>query len=109
MLTAVNTDPLLAEMVRRLSEFGGISRVVLFGSRARGDHEELSDYDLLIIVPDENYRKGLDLELRHLLADIRAAKDILVARQSVIDRQAGIAGTIYYEAAVDGVTLYAGE
>jgi len=27
------------------------ARVVLFGSRARGDYDSLSDYDLLVITP----------------------------------------------------------
>ena len=106
MRTELKADPLLDEMVRRLGEFGGISRVILFGSRARGDHEELSDYDLLIIVPDEQYRRRMAVEIRHYLTDIRAAKDLVVARQSVFDLQSGIAGTIYYEAAMDGITIY---
>ena len=105
----VKTDPVLEAMLERLRDFGGISRVILFGSRARGDHEELSDYDLLIVVPDELYRKGMDLELRHLLTDISVAKDLIVAKQSTMDRLGEIAGTIYYEAKLEGVTVYAGE
>ncbi|MEZ5337965.1 MAG: nucleotidyltransferase domain-containing protein [bacterium] len=106
MRTELKTDPNLARMVERLKDFGGISRVILFGSRARGEHEELSDYDLLIIVPDEEYRRRMAVEIRRQLSDISVAKDIVVARQSIYDLQSGIAGTIYYEAAQDGITIY---
>ncbi|MCB1218104.1 nucleotidyltransferase domain-containing protein [bacterium] len=108
MRTELKTDPNLARMVERLKDFGGISRVILFGSRARGEHEELSDYDLLIIVPDEEYRQGLDIEIRRLLTDISVAKDLIVTRQSTMDRLGDIAGTIYFEAKLEGVTVYAG-
>ena len=30
-----------------------LSRVVLFGSRARRDHQEFSDFDLLVVLNDE--------------------------------------------------------
>lgn len=106
MRSNVKTDPVLDEIVQRLRQFGGISRIILFGSRARGDHDEHSDYDLLIVVPDEVYRRRMAVEIRKHLSDIRAAKDIVVARESIYNLQSVIAGTIYYEAAMDGVTIY---
>ena len=46
-------DPKLAEVVRRLVEAYRPERIYLFGSMARGDVGPDSDYDLLVIVPDE--------------------------------------------------------
>ena len=46
-------DPLLAEVVRRLREAYCPERIYLFGSKARGDAGPDSDYDLLVIVPDD--------------------------------------------------------
>jgi predicted nucleotidyltransferase len=46
-------DPILSEIVRRLVDAYEPERVYLFGSRARGDQDLDSDYDLLVVVPDE--------------------------------------------------------
>jgi len=45
-------DPLLAEIVRRLVAAYQPERVYLFGSRARGEAGPDSDYDVLVVVPD---------------------------------------------------------
>jgi predicted nucleotidyltransferase len=46
-------EPKLAEAVRRLVAAYHPERIYLFGSTARGDRTPDSDYDLLVIVPDE--------------------------------------------------------
>ncbi len=46
-------DQVLAEIVRRLTEAFQPERIYLFGSKARGESGPDSDYDLLIVVPDE--------------------------------------------------------
>jgi predicted nucleotidyltransferase len=46
-------DPVLDEVVRRLVEAYQPGRVYLFGSVARGDAGPDSDYDILVIVPDD--------------------------------------------------------
>jgi predicted nucleotidyltransferase len=45
-------DPILAEIVRRLVEAYHPERVYLFGSHARGEAGPDSDYDLMVVVPD---------------------------------------------------------
>ena len=46
-------DPRLAGIVRRLVVAYQPERIYLFGSVARGDSGPDSDYDLLVIVPDD--------------------------------------------------------
>jgi predicted nucleotidyltransferase len=46
-------DPTLAEITRRLVETYRPERIYLFGSRARGTAGADSDYDLLVVVPDD--------------------------------------------------------
>jgi uncharacterized protein len=46
-------DPALAEAVQRLIESYRPERIYLFGSTARGDAGPDSDYDILVIVPDD--------------------------------------------------------
>jgi len=49
----VKEDLLLAEIVRRMVEVYRPERIYLFGSTARGDAGPDSDYDLMIVVPDD--------------------------------------------------------
>ena len=46
-------DPKLRAVVERLAEAYRPERIYLFGSVARGDAGADSDYDLLIVVPDD--------------------------------------------------------
>ena len=52
-LVAPVDDPILAEITRRLVETYQPARIYLFGSRARGTAGAGSDYDLLVVVPDD--------------------------------------------------------
>jgi len=52
-LSVTVEDPTLVEIVRRLVEAYRPDRIYLFGSRARGTAGADSDYDLLVVVPDD--------------------------------------------------------
>lgn len=45
-------DPVLARLKRELETLYGsrLKQVLLYGSRARGDHREDSDYDVLVVL-----------------------------------------------------------
>jgi predicted nucleotidyltransferase len=66
--SAVITDPVLARFRKALDETYGarLERVILFGSRARGDARPDSDYDVAVFLRDMN-DLGPDL---HRLADL---------------------------------------
>lgn len=66
--SAVITDPVLVRFRKALDEMYGarLDRVVLFGSRARGDARPDSDYDVAVFLRDMDDR-GLEL---HRLADL---------------------------------------
>jgi predicted nucleotidyltransferase len=49
-------DPRVAEVVRRIVFFLHPRRVILFGSRARGDNVPKSDIDLAVDAPDRRPR-----------------------------------------------------
>jgi predicted nucleotidyltransferase len=51
----------LAELVERMAPLQGLVGIILFGSVARGDADEYSDYDLLILFRDRaSLRKAWD-------------------------------------------------
>ncbi len=68
----------LAEAVHRLVTRFAPQRIVLFGSRARGDFGESSDYDLLVVVDGEPDVWALAGEMRWSLRPLRASFDIVV-------------------------------
>jgi predicted nucleotidyltransferase len=95
-------DAALAEVVRRLVEAYQPERIYLFGSVARGDSGADSDYDLLVVVPDnaqtERRRSRLAYEV---LRGTGIAADVLVCTRSYFeDRRslkASLPGTVLRE------------
>ena len=60
------------------SKFGnGIKDVVLFGSQARGNSKEYSDYDILIVL-NSNYTKSDENQILDLCYDIDLKYNILL-------------------------------
>ncbi len=47
----LNIDPALVRFAERLEEHIGAQAVFLFGSRARGEAHDASDYDLIVVSP----------------------------------------------------------
>lgn len=76
------TDELLAEMVEAIVRESDPEMVYLFGSRARGEGEEDSDVDLLVVEREpfgvERSRMSELRRLRGALSDFHVPKDILV-------------------------------
>lgn len=74
-------DPVLVDLKARLSAAYGqrLDRVVLFGSRARGEARPDSDYDVAVFLGDF---KGFAVEARRL-AGIEA--DLLLERGAIIN------------------------
>lgn len=82
-------DPILKRFRAALDELYGprAERVVLFGSRARGDAQEDSDYDIAIFIENP---KALSEELRQLAS---ISTDILLDTGAVISAKPFRAGT----------------
>ena len=57
-------DPILQEIVRRLLEAGEPQKIILFGSHARREASDESDFDLLVIEPSmvPRFRRGVRLQ-----------------------------------------------
>ena len=91
--------------IDRIARHAGAIGVMLFGSRARGDHGPESDYDLCVIVPDEGLRPQSHL-LRMHLRGIDAGVDLHVMRIGHFLAHAHVPGWLAHEVAVDGVAVW---
>ena len=95
-------DPKLAEIVRRLVEALQPERIYVFGSKARGDEDPDSDYDLMVIVSaDAGPTSQLSQRVHSLLWGLGIAADILVwtreAFESRLHLKASFPSTIVRE------------
>lgn len=55
------------------------SEVILFGSRARGDHKRDSDWDFLILLPMDSVIKEQKAEIQERLYEIELATDEVIS------------------------------
>ena len=98
----------LEDIVRRLVAAYRPRRVYLFGSVARGDWGPDSDYDVLVVVPDDadpaRRRSRLGYEA---LRGTGYAADILVWRESEFDVRLSLKASLPSTVLREGRLLYA--
>ncbi len=70
-------EHIVDEMVSRITEQLHPQRIILFGSRARGQARSDSDFDLLIIAPSTEPRWRRTVPVYRLLAGLGVPKDIV--------------------------------
>ncbi len=101
-------DAVLAEIVRRLVDAYEPERVYLFGSQARGDVHDDSDYDLLVIVPDSAPPKRRRSRLAYeVLWGVGAAADVLVWTHSSFESRLHLKASLPSTVVSEGRLLYA--
>ncbi|MEK7477575.1 MAG: nucleotidyltransferase domain-containing protein [Candidatus Coatesbacteria bacterium] len=100
------TPNVLDRMTEVLRDAARPTRIILFGSQARGTADSGSDYDLLVVEPGVPDRVGEMVRLRRLLSPLRVCVDLLVLGEASFRDQAAIPGNWVYEAATEGRVLY---
>jgi len=78
------------------------AKVILFGSRARGDADEGSDFDFLVIEEEIQDRLAEAVRLRNALGDFAAPVDLIVMDAALAGRRAKVRGTMVDRAMREG-------
>ena len=101
-------NPKLAEIVRRLVDAYQPERIYLFGSEARGDAGPDSDFDLLVVVPNEAppEKRRSRLAYEHLWGTGVAA-DVLVWTAEGFDSRVHLRASLPATVLREGKLLYA--
>ena len=106
-LDAAN-DPTLREILRRLIDAYQPERIYLFGSKARGDDGPDSDYDLLVVAPDDATEERRDSKLAYkVLWGVGTAADVIVWQKSPFDRRSRVVCSLPATVLREGRLLYA--
>ena len=85
-----------------------IERIILFGSRARGDYSEDSDWDILVILKNEFTREVKRRTLRNIysgLAGLENSYEIILMSKRDFERMKDIVGSLSYAAELEGITI----
>jgi uncharacterized protein len=102
-----NARQAIDRMVRRIVHTFNPDRIILFGSRARGQSAPDSDVDLLVVMPFSGSRRAQRVAIRTALLDVGWPKDILLATPEETASAPGIPGSIVRTALEEGKVLYA--
>ncbi len=97
-------DPTLTQLVKTLVSIYSPEKIYLFGSKARGTSGPDSDYDFLVVVPDDSpprLRRGGPAYEALWGLDLGVAADVLVWSKSTFEERrhlkASLPGTVLRE------------
>lgn len=103
MLTPRQLDEALQRLLGQTSR---PAKVILFGSYARGDADEGSDLDLIVVERDLEDRAAEYLRLKEAIGRIGIGVDLLVYSEREFERRSQVPGTVPYWASKEGKVLH---
>jgi uncharacterized protein len=78
------------------------AKVILFGSRARGDADDGSDFDFLVIEREVGDRLAEAVKLRRALRGFGFPVDVIVMEEALAERRSKVRGTMVDRALREG-------
>ncbi|MDQ6632769.1 MAG: nucleotidyltransferase domain-containing protein [Verrucomicrobiota bacterium] len=109
-MTSIVEQDILREITERIVREVAPAKIILFGSRARGDSKEDSDFDLLVVqdepFPSQKVRLEKTAQIYERLADLGVGKDILFCPRAYIERWRDSLNHVVGRAFREGRLLY---
>ncbi|MEN6426642.1 MAG: nucleotidyltransferase domain-containing protein [Phycisphaerales bacterium] len=95
LATSQITSDLVAYVVEKIVRGISPRRIILFGSRSRGQETQSSDLDLLVIQDTGRPNRQVRQEIEHLLWGRRFAVDLLVATPKQVEHNVADGNPFY--------------
>ena len=96
----------LQDIVARVVQIAHPTRLILFGSVARGEMGPDSDMDLLVVVQKPVHRRDLAGKIYRNLHGVPVPVDVVVVTEDDVEQFGDRLGTVLYPALREGVILY---
>ncbi|MDJ0761894.1 MAG: nucleotidyltransferase domain-containing protein [Myxococcota bacterium] len=102
----VETSDIAAEIVSRIRRRMNPQRIILFGSRGKGEARPNSDFDILVILESEKPRYKRSAPLYAELADLPIEVDAVVYTPEEVAEWRDVSESLVSTALRHGVVLY---
>jgi predicted nucleotidyltransferase len=99
-------DNLVRDIVRRIVQATQPDKIILFGSRARGDARPDSDFDVLVIKDSDEPGYRRDASLYLALAGMNAPVDLMVYTPEEVREWSAVPQAFVTTAIREGKVLY---
>ena len=96
----------LPEAIKLITREFDPLRIILFGSRARGEARLDSDLDLLIVLPEIQNKRAVTIDLMRTLSSLPVSKDVVVTTPQEINERGDEIGLVLRPALREGITVY---
>jgi len=98
--------PAYEEVTRRILAVSNPTKIIVFGSHARGEDTPHSDLDILVVLDQVESTRAESIRLRRALRDLMYPIDILVSTPQQLARYRQIPGMIYQTVLDEGQVIY---
>ena len=96
---------ILAEIIQKVIEEAVPDKIILFGSRAKGEQTKESDYDICVLKKGILHKRKLAQRI-YLALDINAPVDVIVETPERFDELKSNPFLIYFDIAKYGRVVY---
>ena len=96
----------IKKMTALLAEKIGPKRIILFGSRARGNARGDSDIDFLLVMANGTHRRRTAVKAYQILGTQGIAKDIVVVTEEDVEKFGSLPGSALAPAIAEGKVIY---
>jgi len=101
---------IISKVINELLEKEGIEvkKIILFGSRARGNFKKDSDWDLMVVINKNSSfleKRKIIAEMQRQLAKHKIPNDIILKSEQQFDTMKNYVGCISYYASKEGLQV----
>ena len=106
MNTILNHEQIRLLIQPMLAALAMPAKVVVFGSYGRGDADQGSDVDLLVLAQDLSDKSNLYLKLKSAIGRVGIGVDLVLMTVADFEKRVQVPGTLAYWASKEGQVYY---